>query len=156
MRCYVRIPEKRLNLSLDLLNHAGEWYGTQRWPGISLEPAWQITINIPDYGPVKQWMNRRLFSMYRGMTVGPYALQSALMALEAWLMYIAEMESVNLETWLLCILRTSNNVMATAVVASICIAYPDKAGRAGLALLSNRELIECDQSRVALESIHWT
>ena len=141
-----------LDFILGLLNHGGEWYGTQRWPGKSLEPAWQITINIPDYRPVKQWMNGRLFSMYRGMTVGPYALQSALMALEAWLMNMAEMESVNLETWLLYILRTSNNVMATAVVASICIAYPDKAGRAGLALLSNRELIECDQSRVALES----
>ncbi|MCG7878025.1 MAG: ATP-binding protein [Candidatus Thiodiazotropha taylori] len=145
-------PREGLDFILDLLNHAGEWYGTQRWPGGSLEPAWQITLDIPDSGPVQQWMNGRLYGMYRGMTVGPDVLQSALMALEAWLLGAAEMEGVNLETWLLYILRTSNNVMATAVVASICIAYPDKAGRAGLALLTNRELIDCDRSRVVSES----
>ena len=145
-------PHEALDFILSLLNHGGEWYGTQRLPEKLLEPALQITINIPGYEPVQQWMNGRLFGMYRGMTVGPYALQSALMALEAWLMDVAKMESVNLESWLLHILRTSNNVMSTAVVASICIAYPDKAGKAGLVLLSNRELIECDLSRVALES----
>ena len=141
-------PREALDFILSLLNHGGESYGTQRW----LEPARQITINIPDYGPVQQWMNGCLFVMYRGMSVGPDALKSALMALEAWLMNVAEMERANLESWLLYILCTSNNVMATAVVASICIAYPAKAGGAGLALLSSRELIECDKSRVASES----
>jgi len=145
-------PREGLDFILDLLNHAGEWYGTQRWPGGSLEPARQITLDIPDSGPVKQWMNGRLYGMYRGMTVGPYALQSALMALESWLLNAAEMEGVDLEFWLLYILRTSNNVMATAVVTSVCIAYPDKAGRAGLALLTNRELIDCDRSRIVSES----
>ena len=145
-------PHKSLDFIISLLNHGGEWYGTQKWPEKLLEPAWQITIKILDYKPVQQWMNGRLFGMYRGMTVGPNALQSALMALEAWLMDIAKMESEKLESWLLHILRTSNNVMSTAVVASICIAYPEKAGKAGLVLLSNRELIECDLNRAASES----
>ena len=145
-------PHEALDFIISLLNHGGEWYGTQRWPEKLLEPAWQITIKFLDYEPVQQWMNGRLFGMSRGMTVGPYALQSALMALEAWLMDIAKMESENLESWLLHILRASNNVMSTAVVASICIAYPEKAGKAGLILLSNRELIECDLNRATLES----
>lgn len=145
-------PREALDFILDLLNYAGECYGTQRWPGRPLEPAWQITLDIPDTGPVQQWMNSRLYGMFRGVTVGPDVLQSALMALEAWLLGMADMEGVNLEVWLLHILRASNNVMPTAVVASVCIAHPDKAGRAGLALLTNRELIDCDRSRLVAES----
>jgi tRNA A37 threonylcarbamoyladenosine biosynthesis protein TsaE len=145
-------PQEALTFIIDLLNYSGECYGEQRWPGQPLEPARQITIDIPGTGTVQQWMNQRLYCMYRGLSVGPEVLQSALMALEAWLLSLSKMEGVNLELWLLHILRTSNNVMATGVVASVCIAYPDKAGRAGIALLSSRELIQCDRNRMALES----
>lgn len=145
-------PREAVAFIVDLLNHAGDWYGTQRWPGRPLEPALQILIDIPGLAPVQQWMNGRLYGLYRGMSVGPYALQSALMALESWLLAVGKMDSVNLETWLLQILRTSNNVMATSVVASVCIAYPEKAGRAGLALLSSRVLVQCDRSRLATDS----
>ena len=138
---------KAVSFIIALLNHAGEWYGTQRWPGRALEPAWQITLEVPDYGAVRQWMNDRLYRMYRGTSVGPYVLQSALMALESWLLLRGKMNDVDLEWWLLHILRESNNVMATGVVASVCIAYPSKARRAGLALLSNRDLVQHDLSR---------
>ncbi len=148
-------PQEALAFIIDFLNHAGDWYGTQRWPSRPLEPAWQITVEIPDSGSVQQWMNERLYLMYRGMSVGPYALQSALMALEAWLLEIGKMDDVNLEQWLLHILLKSNNVMATSVVSSACIAYPEKAGRAGLALLSSRGLIQNDRIRMASEvSMH--
>ena len=140
-------PRKAVPFIIALLNHAGEWYGTQRWPGRSLEPAWQITLEIPDSGAVRQWMNDRLYRMYRGTSVGPDCLQSALMALESWLLLQGKMDDVDLESWLFYILRESNNVMATGVVASVCIAYPSKARRAGLALLSNRDLIQHDLPR---------
>lgn len=145
-------PREAVAFIVDLLNHAGDWYGTQRWPGQPLEPAWQITVEVPGVGPVQQWMNWRLYSLYRGMSVGPYALQSALMALESWLLAVGKMDGVDLESRLLHILRESNNVMATGVVASVCMAYPEKAGRAGLALLSSRDLVQCDRGRVASES----
>ena len=141
-----------LNFILDLLNHAADWYGTRKWRGRGLEPAWKTSLEIPDVGAVEQWMNGRLYGLYRGLSVGPYALQSALMALEAWLLRVAEMENVDLEKWLLYILRKSNNVMATSVVASVCVAYPGRSGQAGLSLLSSRELIQCDRSRLAGES----
>ena len=144
-------PREAVAFIVDLLNHAGDWYGTQRWPGQSLEPAWKITLEIPGFGAVEHWMNGRLYVLYRGMSVGPYALQSALMALESWLLSIGKKDDVDLEPWLLYILRESNNVMATSVVASVCVAYPGKAGRAGLALLSNREIVQCDRSRSASE-----
>jgi len=146
-------PQESMAFVVDLLNHAGDWYGNQRWPGFRLESAWKITLEIPGFGAVEQWMNDRLYCLYRGRSVGPYILQSALMALEAWLLSIGKMDDVDLEAWLLCILRKSNNVMATSVVASVCVAHPKKAGRAGLALLSNREIVQCDYRRSWLKSI---
>ena len=134
---------------LDLLNHAGDWYGNRRWPGRHLEAAFKVDLKIPDYGVVEQWMNGRLYGLYRGMTVGPYPIISALMALEHWLLAIAKREDEDLESWLLFILKKSNNVMATSVVASVCVANPDRAKRAGLALLSSRAIMEIDRERLA-------
>jgi len=140
---------------IELLNHAGTWYGEQRWPYDRLERAGQVTIEVPGEAPVTQWANPRLWGLYRGHSVGPYVLQTALMALEAWLLEICDQEGVDVEPWLLKILRESNNVMATAVVASVCNAHPEKAGRAGLTLLSSRELIWMDRARIVQERGHF-
>ncbi len=147
-------PRQGVDFIIELLNHAGTWYGEQRWPYDRLEPAHEITIEVPAEAPVAQWANPRLWGLYRGHQVGPYVLQTALMALEAWLLEICDLDGVDVEPWLLKILRESNNVMATAVVASVCNAHPEKAGRAGLALLSSRELIWMDRARTVQERPH--
>lgn len=147
-------PQRSIDFIIELLNHAGTWYGEQRWPYDRLEPAYQMTIEIPNEAPVTQWANPRLWGLYRGHQVGPYILQTALMALEAGLLEVCDLEGVDVKKWLLKILRESNNVMATAVVASICNAYPEKAGPAGLALLSSRELILMDRARAVQERAH--
>ncbi|MCP3140839.1 NACHT domain-containing protein [Pyxidicoccus xibeiensis] len=144
-------PRKALDFLLELSNHAAEWYGERKWPGHNLEEAERITIDVPGYGQVEQWFLGRLYALYRGMTVGPYPLQSALMALEEWLLTIATFENVDLESWLLHILTRGNSALTTAVVASVCVAHPMRAGRAALALLSNRDLFEYDRSRMAAE-----
>ena len=145
-------PKKAVAFVIELLNHAGEHYGRLNVTENDLEPATRMILDIPDTGGVEQWVNWRLFALYRGMHVGPYVLQSALMALEAWLLLIADLEGVDLDGWLLHILRQSNNVMATAVVASVCVAHPKRAGRAALALLSSRTIIQLDRARMAGES----
>ncbi len=147
-------PRQGVAFIIELLNHAGIWYGEQHWPYDRLEPAHQITIEMPGEAAVTQWANPRLWGLYRGHKVGPYVLQTALMALEAWLLEICNLEGVDVEPWLLKILKESNNVMATAVVASVCNAHPEKAGCAGLALLSLRELIRMDRARMAQERSH--
>jgi hypothetical protein len=147
-------PHRAVDFIIELLNHAGSWYGEQRWPYGQLEPAHQITIQVPGEAAVVQWANLRLWNLYRGLSVGPYVLQSALMALEAWLLGICDLKGVDVEPWLLKIIRKSNNVMATAVVASVCNAHPEKAGRAGLALLSSPELIRMDRARMVQEHAH--
>lgn len=144
-------PRRAVDFIVELLNHAADWYGERRWPGHDLEPAIRVELDVPGTGPVSQWMNARLYALYRGASVGPNALQSALMALESWLLDVAELPTVDVERWLLYILRESNNVMASAVVASVCIAHPTRAGCAALALLSSREIIEGDRQRLASE-----
>ncbi len=141
-------PRKAVAFMLGLLNHAGQSYATRR----TLEPAWKTSLAIPNRATVEQWANERLYGLYRGNTVGPDSIASLLMALESWFLKLGKMDGVDLEGWLLHVLEKSNNVMATAVVASVCVAYPDKAGQAGLALLSSREIVQLDRGRLAGET----
>lgn len=141
-------PSKAVAFMVSLLNHAGRSYASGRM----LEPAWKTSLAIPTRGTVEQWADERLYGLYRGYTAGPDSIASLLMALESWFLKLGRMDGFDLEGWLLHVLENSNNVMATAVVASVCVAYPDKAGRAGLALLSSREIVELDRGRLASES----
>jgi hypothetical protein len=146
-------PSKGLDFILELLNHAGAWYGDRRWPGFHLEPAVRVTLDVPGTGPVEQWMNDRLYLLHRGHSVGPEVLKSALMALEAWLLRRAQQTDDDLEPMLLDMLGRSNNVMVTGVVASICVAAPTRVGRAPLALLSCPEVVLADRGRMARDSM---
>ena len=143
-------PHTGLRFVLDLVNHAGDWYGNRKWPATRLEPAHPITISIPDRGEVRQWANERLWLAYRGVSITPNVIQCALMALESWLLKMC-VDSIPVESWLLRILLESNNVMATAVVASVCNAYPGLCGTAAFALLKSRKCIELDRLRMAKE-----
>ena len=72
------------------------------------------------------------------------------MALEEWLIEICD-NSAEVEPWLLEILGKGNNVMTTAVVASICNAYPKEGGATSLALLTSREAFSMDLRRTVSE-----
>ncbi len=145
-------PQKAVAFSLSLLNHAGRWYATEQSSGRIMEPARKTSLAVPNHGTVEQWANARLYRLYRGNTVGPDILVSALMALESWLLSLGKVDGVDLDRWLLHLLGNSNNVMATGVVASVCVAYPEKVGQTGLALLSSREVVQLDHGRLAAES----
>lgn len=144
-------PRKAVTFMLSLLNHVGRSYARGQGSRHMLEPAWKTSLTIPNRGTVEQWANGQLYGLYRGNTGGPDSIVSLLMALEYWLLGLGKMDGVDLERWLLHVLRNSNNVMATAVVASVCVAYPAKAGQAGLALLSSRGVVQLDCERLAME-----
>ena len=139
---------------IGLTNHVGIWYAEQKWPGFRLEPLNEITIEIPEEDKITQWTNNRFWGLYRGTTVGPYLIQTALMSLESWLIRLCEIDGVDVEQWLLKLLRDSNNVAVTAVVASVCNAFPEKGGRAALAVLNYRELFGMDRARMAADLSH--
>lgn len=142
--------EKALDFYIKVFNQSADWYAHPRLPD-RLEEAWEVELTFADGTTHKQWTNGRLWGLYRGMTVGPYPLESMLMALESWLLEVGKQESEGLDGILIDILRRSDNAALTAVVASAATAYPYAAGEALLILLSVRDYITLDRSRMAGE-----
>ncbi|ACK70730.1 conserved hypothetical protein [Gloeothece citriformis PCC 7424] len=119
-----------------------------------------IEIELNDGSKKQQYCSWRLWEAYRGFSVIPDLLQSALMALENWLIACAEtFEAQQIELLFDYILQNSNSVMPTAVLASVATGFPKKVGKAALPLLRNPELYHMDRSRAIDErgsnEINW-
>ncbi|HEX5177807.1 MAG TPA: hypothetical protein VFW04_00635 [Gemmatimonadaceae bacterium] len=142
--------EKALQFYIQVFSHSADWYAHPRLHD-RLEMAWEVELAFADGATQMQWTNARLWGLYRGMTVGPYVLQSMLMALETWLLEIGKQQPARLDGILIGILRHSDNAALTAVVSSVAIAYPHAAGETLLVLLSVRDYIDLDRNRMARE-----
>lgn len=145
-------PREGLAFIIEVFNHSAEWYAHPRVPSDSVEPPFEITLTFADGTSRKQWCNGRLWNLYRGTSVGPDVLKSILMALEHWLLELAEAHSHELDEVLLDILRRSDSAALTAVVASAATAFPHAAGETLLVLLRSRPCIQLDRQRVAHEA----
>jgi hypothetical protein len=143
-------PRKGLDFLIQVFNHSAEWYAHPRLRD-HLEPAWGVELTFADGTTQKQWVTPRLWSLYRGMTVGPDALQSLLMAFEKWLLDYAQSHPEGLDAVLLEVLRRSHSAALAAVVASVATAHPHRSGEALLVLLSVRDYVEIDRDRMASE-----
>ena len=143
-------PEKALDFYIKVFNHSADWYVHPRLHD-RLEKAWEVELTFADGSTHKQWMNGRLWGLYRGMTVGPYSLESMLMALESWLLEVGKQEPERLDAILVDILRRSDNAALAAVVASVATANPHASCEGLLVLLSVREYINVDRSRLVGE-----
>lgn len=141
--------KKGRDFVVDLLNYSAEWYGKRLGPDRDIEPAFESTLTFADGTTKKQWANARLWQLYRGTSVTPYPLQSAAMALEAFLFEVAKQDVNLLDPALLQLLRASTSVAVTAVVASLAVAYPRACGETLLVLLSSPECIRLDRARMA-------
>jgi hypothetical protein len=133
-----------------VFSHSADWYAHPRLRD-RLESPWEVELTFSDGSTRKQWTNARLWGLYRGMTVGPYALESMLMALEKWLLEVGKQEPAKVDALLVDLLRRSENGAIAAVVASVATAYPRAAGEALLVLLGVRDYIRMDRSRLANE-----
>lgn len=140
-------PETGLKFVISLVNRSIQHYAEHPDPRGYVEPPGGIELRCPDGTKVRQWANGRLWGLYRGISVGPDALQSALMALEKWLLLLGDAKHDKLPHHLMEVLKNSNNVAATAVVASVCLAHPKLCGEAGLVVLSHRALFQMDNNR---------
>ena len=143
-------PRKGLDFLIQVFNHSAEWYAHPRLPD-PLEPAWEVELTFANGTTRKQWVNPRLWGLYRGIAVGPYSLQSLLMAFEKWLLDYAKSHPEGLDAVLLDVLQRSDSAALAAVVASVATAHPHRSGEAILVLLSVQDYIEIDRSRMASE-----
>jgi len=153
-------PRKGLGFILNLLNIAAEEYANseldkpQRYlstqQDLSESVVRPLTIQLNDGTKIQQYYSGRLWAAYRGHSVVPYLLQCALMALENWLIAYTEYfsESDQLEWLFDYVLRNSNSVMPTAVLASVAMGFPEKLGKSALPLLRTSELYHMDRSRM--------
>jgi hypothetical protein len=144
-------PSKGVNFVITVFNHSADWYANPR-VSETVEPPFKIEVKFADETSRTQWGNPRLWNWYRGTSVGPYALQSLLMALERWLLEYAETYPGGLYAILLGILRRSESAALTAVVVSVATAFPHASGEALLVLLRSRMCILLDRQRMVNES----
>lgn len=155
-------PRKGLDFILDLLNTTADEYAhsdldartehSYLRTGYAEPLIEQAEIRLNDGSTVKQYCSDRLWPAYRGHSVVPYLIESALMALENWLIAYTEQFSSDSVQWLFdYILRKSNSVMPTAVLASVATGFYEKVGKAALPLLRTPELYFLDMHRVIQE-----
>jgi len=126
---------------VDLCNFSSDWYGRAITPQQFVELPSKITLELPDGELLEQWCNGRLWNAYRGSSVAPEVLTSALMALEKWLLELGEAAEDELSIYLNLLLTTGTSVLTTSVVASVATAYPRASVDVLLTLLSAPECI---------------
>ena len=163
-------PRKGLDFILNLLNTTAENYAHSNLDsqknsgylriGYSEPLIEQVEIHLNDGLSVKHYCSSRLWQAYRGHTVVPYLLQCALMAFENWLIACTENFDSDRIEWLFdYVLRNSNSVMSTAVLASVATGFHKKVGKAALPLLKTPELYFLDLERHIQEmgksEINW-
>lgn len=156
-------PRKGLDFILRLLNITAEKYAhsnldtpsrRRRKPDVRrILSAEQIDIRLNDQTTVKQYFSGRLWTAYRGYANAPYLLESAVMALENWLISFAESSATpeQLEWVFDYVLRNSNSIMPTAVLASLATGFSGKLGRAAWPLLREPRFYSLDMSRMVGE-----
>ena len=146
-------PEIGVQLILDLTNHVGEWL-TERFTGSPPEIATFPTVfALSDGTESHQWANGHLWQAYRGTSVFPTIVSSALMALERWLLERCKAQD-DVTSWMIKILQGSNNVMPTAVLASVCTAYPVPCKDTALTFLASRAAVQLDRNRLSQDYVH--
>lgn len=141
-------PGKALAFVVSLFNHGAQWYAQRRVRVDYVEGPFEISLEFADGTTRKQWCNSRLWNLYRGTSVGPYVLQSILMAFEHWLL---EGSAKGLDRLLMHVLKESESAALTGVVASVATAFPQDCAETLLVLLGSPECILLDRGRLASE-----
>ena len=157
-------PRKGLDFIISLLNMTAEKYALSDLDSEKEKVEWlsavtvqskleKVEIYLNDGTTVKQYCSGRMWAGYRGITVLPELLQSALMALENWLIDLVQSpQLVDTVEWIFdYVLRQSNSVMPTAVLASVATGFPDKIRKNAFPLLKTPKLYELDSMRMEHE-----
>jgi hypothetical protein len=113
----------------------------------------EVEIILNEETTKKQFVSNSLWNIYRGCgsPVTPYLLQSIHMALEKYLLDVAEnTEPEIVESWLIHLIENSVSSSITAVVTSIVLAHPSKFFNVAKILFSCPQFILHDKMRSAM------
>lgn len=113
----------------------------------------EITLHL-DNLEVNQYISNAIWGMHRGVIgpVVPYLLQSIHMALEAYLLEMAEkLDCAIVKHILLIILKGAKSASLTSIVCSVVLAHPDKFYDIALLLSKTIEIFLFDNDRMSRE-----
>lgn len=144
-------PVEAIEFIIQLMNDTTKCYKNSKLAAKHHEIS-EIELRLPGGMVIRQICSDRLWKMYRGTSDAPKLLASVLMALEQWLLDIAEGASADTVT-ACCeyLLRKSETAAITAVVLSVAVAYPDKLFEVSCILLKTKEIFLLDISRLMAE-----
>jgi hypothetical protein len=111
-----------------------------------------VDVIIDKDKTIKQYICNRLWCLYRGNQAAPQVLESIHMALEKYFLENGKIADSNiLERWLLYLLTNSKSASISSVVASIVLAYPDKAFNIAKILFKTKDFFHYDTARMTLD-----
>lgn len=140
--------EMTMKFLLKFINSSVECYSVSKLADHDLD---EIEIHIDDQ-TVKQYLSSRLWLAYRGAHSTPDLFDSIHMALEKFLLIMAEnTDSKILENNLIYLLKNSKSSSITAIVTSIVLAYPNKTFNVLKILFKTKELFFLDTERMVFD-----
>ncbi|MDX2070878.1 MAG: hypothetical protein SFV55_20785 [Haliscomenobacter sp.] len=147
-------PTETLNWIIRFFNYVTQKYEDSEYS--SNDDCTEIELVLNDGKTIIQRGNLVLYLMFRGTgKVTPYLLQSTLMALEKWLLELAEIKTdwsrKLLQESFELLLKDSQTVATTSVLVSVAIAYPEEIGEPIYPLLTSPEIYQWDTNRMNQE-----
>lgn len=134
---------------VDFINYATDVYRNSEFG--NKEGVQEINVYLNKNRTVLKYGNPVLWSSYRGTSNSHDLLECLLMSLEKYLLDLAKREDSNyherLQEHIAYILKHSHSVATTAVLVSVCMAYPKSVGDTILPILAHREFYEWDLAR---------
>jgi energy-coupling factor transporter ATP-binding protein EcfA2 len=141
-------PDITIDFILDFTNKTVEKYRDSEF-GNQID---KIKLYIDGEESVIQSIDNRIWNMYRGTQAAPNVLESVHMALEKWLLSIAnERPKETLNDICKYLLKKSESASITAVVVSIVLANPSKLFEVLKILLKSKKIFKYDLRRLVLE-----
>ncbi|MFP3448478.1 hypothetical protein [Pseudomonas sp. SIMBA_067] len=160
-------PRKGLDFILDLCRAGAQKHGCSEYrhreqPDSDVLDEMvveQVQLYTQDGTQVLNYASPHLWCGYRGQSTVPYLLQCALMAFESWLVeYVENPPAKNEITWIFdYVLKSSNSVLTTSVLASVAIGFPEKVGALAYPLLRCPMFYKLDMMRSLKEGgeLNW-
>lgn len=147
-------PTETLNWIIQLFNYVTQKYKDSDYS--TNDDCTEIELILNNGKTIVQQGNLVLYLMFRGTgKVTPYLLQSILMALEKWLLELAEIKTdwsrKLLQESFELLLKDSQTVATTSVLVSVAIAYPEEIGEQMYPLLTSPMVYQWDTNRMNQE-----
>lgn len=143
-------PKNAMMMILELANHCARAYIDSGLDGIDVNNVPKAKIICNDGSEVDQYSSLRLWCLYRGYVTAPSILQSALMALENYLIDLVksiEKKPDEIDKLFMVIMKNSNSIMTTSVLAAISNCYIGHIMETAVPFIKVSEFYEYDFTR---------